>query len=207
MIAAVLVVASTNRGKVAELESLLGDLPLRLVPIDAALRDPPRVVEDGRTFAENAAKKARAAAAATGMLALADDSGLEVDALDGRPGVRSARFAREGAGDDENNAALIAELARSGRAGPFPARFRCVLAVADGRPGQRSPLLLTDGTCEGAIIDAPRGLHGFGYDPLFVVAGTGRTMAELTPAEKNRVSHRARAASALRPPLAALLTC
>jgi len=202
-----LVVATTNRGKLDELKALLGDLAVDVRGVAEVLRDPPEVVEDGATFEENAIKKARAVAEATLMPTLADDSGLEVDALGGRPGVRSARFAHPRATDAENNAALLAALGASahageadeaGGAGRFPARFRCVLAlvdpfVDDGRPR------VAHGVCEGAITRAPRGTAGFGYDPLFVVAGSDKTMAELDADEKNRVSHRARALHALRP--------
>jgi XTP/dITP diphosphohydrolase len=200
-----LVVATTNRGKLLELRALLHGLPIDVQAIAELLRDPPKVVEDGATFADNAIKKARAAAQATMMLALADDSGLEVDALDGRPGVRSARFAHSRATDAENNAALLAAL--GGVADPvpgatpfggFPARFRCVLALVDPFT-QGGQARTVEGVCEGVITLLPRGSGGFGYDPLFVVAGTDRTMAELGEDEKNRVSHRASAFAALRP--------
>jgi XTP/dITP diphosphohydrolase len=205
-----LVVATGNRGKLQELRALLADLPLRVVGVSEVLNPPPVVVEDGATFADNAIKKARAVARATMMLTLADDSGLEVDALGGRPGVRSARFAHERATDAENNAALLAALGglvdpapgvdeRSDAPG-FRARFRCVLALVDPFTGGGEPRTV-EGACEGAITRAPRGSGGFGYDPLFVVAGTGRTLAELGEDEKNRVSHRARAFAALRPML------
>jgi XTP/dITP diphosphohydrolase len=129
-------------------------------------------------------------------LALADDSGLEVDALGGRPGVRSARFAHERATDAENNAALLRELENI-EEGARGARFRCVLALVD--PWRESEALVAEGSCEGSIARAPRGNGGFGYDPLFVVAGhDGKAMAELSEADKNRVSHRARAVHALR---------
>ncbi|MBV9946889.1 MAG: non-canonical purine NTP pyrophosphatase, partial [Myxococcales bacterium] len=126
-----LVVATGNRGKVRELRALLGALPVELRAIGEIVHAPPAVVEDGATFEDNAAKKAWTAARATGLLALADDSGLEVDALGGRPGVRSARFAGESATDDENVAALLAALERSGMGPPCPARFRCALALVD----------------------------------------------------------------------------
>jgi XTP/dITP diphosphohydrolase len=199
-----LVVATSNRGKIDELRALLASLPVDLVALGEVVPHLSRVVEDGATFAGNAFKKARAAARATGMLALADDSGLEVDALDGRPGVRSARFAREEATDAENNSALLATLAASGRSPPFYARFRRVLALSDPDTGQ-GEVWIAEGVCEGTIASVPRGSLGFGYDPLFVVAGTARTMAELERNEKNAVSHRARAVAALRPQLARLL--
>jgi XTP/dITP diphosphohydrolase len=204
-----LVVATTNRGKLEELRALLAGLPLQVVAVAEVLREPPRVVEDGATFAENAVKKARAVARATMMLTLADDSGLEVDALDGRPGVRSARFAHERATDAENNAALLSALGIGHAAPPavaadapagegFPARFRCVLALVDPFTGGGEPRTV-EGVCEGEVTRVPRGSGGFGYDPLFVVAGTGQTMAELACAEKNRLSHRAKAFAAVRP--------
>jgi XTP/dITP diphosphohydrolase len=155
-------------------------------------------------------------------LTLADDSGLEVDALEGRPGVRSARFAHDRATDAENNAALLAALEALGEpsadvtrnarpngtphvtGGRFAARFRCVLALIDPFTGGGEPTLV-EGSCEGAITRTPRGSGGFGYDPLFVVEGTGKTMAELTPTEKNTYSHRGRAFAALRPILERVL--
>jgi XTP/dITP diphosphohydrolase len=203
-----LVVATGNRGKLAELRALLADLPLRVLSAAEVLVEPPVVVEDGETFAANAIKKAVAVARATGSLTLADDSGLEVDALDGKPGVRSARFAGEHATDAENCAALVAALRGRVPDSPegFRARFRCVLALVDPRSA-RDPAnpdaRIVEGACEGAIILEPRGASGFGYDPLVVIAGGPRTMAEMTDAEKNRVSHRARAFAALRPVLAA----
>ncbi len=214
-----LVVATTNRGKLEELRALLAGLPLTISTLGDVLPNAAAVVEDGATFADNATKKARAAAEATMMLSLADDSGLEVDALDGRPGVRSARFAHERATDAENNAALLAELeawsererdhagvasARLIEAGGFRARFRCVLALVDPFTGGGAPRIV-EGACEGLITRTPRGSGGFGYDPLFVVAGTGETMAELSPEAKNRRSHRASAFAALRPLLERVL--
>jgi XTP/dITP diphosphohydrolase len=201
-----LVVATTSRGKFKELASLLAGLPVEVRAIGDVLQALPRVVEDGATFAANAIKKAQAAADATGMMALADDSGLEVDALDGRPGLRSARFAHDRATDAENNAALLAALdalGKSRQATRFPARFRCVLAVVD--PSSTGEPWTVDGVCEGAITRAQRGAGGFGYDSLFVVAGTEKTMAELELGEKNRLSHRARAVAELRSRLAHLL--
>jgi XTP/dITP diphosphohydrolase len=160
-------------------------------------------------------KKARAVAHATMMLSLADDSGLEVALLGGRPGVRSARFAHERASDAENNAALLAALAAAHPASGDPvaegfgadelrARFRCVLALVDPFTGSGEPRIV-EGVCEGAITRTPRGSGGFGYDPLFVVAGTGKTLAELDPQTKNRVSHRGAAFAALVPVLGQVL--
>lgn len=195
-----IVLASNNHGKLAELRALLTDLPVQLLSLDAALGRSLHVVEDGDTFQANATLKARAACEASGLIALADDSGLEVRALGGRPGVRSARFAHEHATDAENNAALLAALEGvEDRA----ARFRCVLALA--RPGEHD-VRTTEGTCTGTIAHAPRGSGGFGYDPLFLVDSMGgRAMAELTDAEKNAVSHRGHAMQAMRDLLSPLL--
>lgn len=199
------VCATRNPGKVRELRALLADVPdLVLVGLDEmpAIAD---VIEDGVTFEANAIKKAREVAHATGMLALADDSGIEVDALGGRPGVRSARYAGEGATDADNNAKLLAEL-RGVSNDARTARYRVVLAFADptGALGER--VHTETGTCEGRIRDAPAGNGGFGYDPHFVPAGYERTMAELTAAEKNRISHRGEAARKMARFLAAYLS-
>jgi XTP/dITP diphosphohydrolase len=200
-----LVVATANRGKLEELRGLLAGLPVQVLSVSEVMPAPPHVVEDGATFEENAIKKAQAVARATCMLTVADDSGLEVDVLGGRPGVRSARFAHERATDAENNAALLAALAsKPGGAEGFRARFRCVLAVVDPFTNSGLPRTVT-GVCEGAVIRAPRGSGGFGYDPLFVVDGTNLTMAELPPQEKNRLSHRARAFASLGPLLQQIL--
>ncbi len=190
-----IVIASRNPGKVAEIRRFLDGMGLEVVGLDVfpAL---PEVEEDGRTFAENALKKARAAAAHTGLVALADDSGLEVDALGGRPGVYSARFAGPGAGDAANNARLLAEMA-SIPPGRRQARYRAVVAVVtpDGREE------LCEGVCDGEILTAPRGTGGFGYDPLFLVPRLGKTFAELSAEEREAVSHRFQALRALRPAL------
>jgi len=182
------VVATRNRHKLAELERLLAPLKLELLPDHVAL--PP---ETGATFRDNALLKARTAAAALDRPVLADDSGLCVAALGGRPGVRSARYAGEGASDRANLEKLVREM--SGRA-DRRAAFVCVLALVDPREGRE---LVVEGRCEGVLADAPRGEGGFGYDPLFVPddLGDGRTMAELEPGEKNAISHRGRAAQAL----------
>jgi XTP/dITP diphosphohydrolase len=205
-----LVVATSNRGKLDELRALLEGLPLQVKAASEVLEEPPRVVEDGETFADNAIKKAKTFAEATMMLTLADDSGLEVDALGGRPGVRSARFAHARATDAENNAALLAALdgveahGEIRAAATFPARFRCVLALVDPYTHGARPQTV-EGVCPGAITRAARGSGGFGYDPLFIVEGTDQTMAELGHVEKNRISHRARAFTALRPLLERVL--
>jgi len=184
------VVATANAHKVRELAALLDGLPVDLVARPEGLAMPE---ETGNTFLANARIKARAIAQATGEVALADDSGLEVDALGGDPGVISARYAGEGASDADNNAKLLAEL--SGIHGPNRrARFRCVLALVapDGRE------LTADGRCEGFVLDAERGAGGFGYDPLFQPEGDTRALAEYAEAEKNAISHRGRAARKLR---------
>ena len=160
---------------------------LQLLSAEEAKLEP--VAEDASTFQGNARKKALTAAKATGLLALADDSGLEVDALGGRPGVHSARYAaRDGvkSTDEENIKKLLGELTDVGQR---TARFRCVVALAMPQ-GQ---VWTTEGSCEGFITTEPQGQGGFGYDPVFSVAGLGRTMAQLTEAEKNRLSHRAKA--------------
>lgn len=186
------VVATRNPGKLREIVPLLAELRLELCTIDevapgAELR------EDGLTFEANARAKARAAARAAGLPAIADDSGLEVDALDGQPGVRSARYAGSPTDDARNNAKLIAALAaRPGAA--RSARFRCVAAFVDEARGID---IIRDGSCAGQVLEAPRGVGGFGYDPLFLVPALGRTMAELSLEEKNRLSHRAAAFRAL----------
>ena len=198
-----LVVATSNRGKLEEFRALLAGLPVRVHTIEEACAKPPTIVEDGATFEENAIKKARAVAGVSMMLTLADDSGLEVDALAGAPGPRSARYAHDRATDAENNAALLTALAALPDAvgtRPLAARFRCVLALIDPYASDPEPILV-EGRCEGTITRTPRGSGGFGYDPLFVVDGADKTMAELTEAEKNALSHRARAFAALRPVL------
>lgn len=198
-----LVVATTNRGKLTEIRELLADLDVEVLSVSDVSPKPIVVVEDGDTFEANAIKKAREVAARTMMLTLADDSGLEVDALGGEPGVRSARYADERATDAENNAHLLAALnalthASSGeRSLDWHARFRCVLALVDPYLRDGEPYVC-EGMCGGRITTAPRGTGGFGYDPLFVVDGMDRTIAELTETEKNHVSHRAQAMRNLR---------
>ena len=186
-----LLVATRNPHKLAELEQILGQDDARLAPLDAGVELPP---ETGETFAENALIKARAAGEFSGEPTIADDSGIEAAALGGRPGVRSARFAGDGATDEQNLALLLRELA------PFDDRrvaYVCVIALVD-RDGEEH---LFEGRCEGTLAREPRGSGGFGYDPAFVPDDSGdddpRTMAELSPAEKHAISHRGRAARAL----------
>ncbi len=190
-----LVLATKNVGKLREYQRLLAGVPeLELLTMDV-LSVAVEVVEDRDTFVGNALKKATEVAAATELPCLADDSGLEVDALDGRPGVRSARYAGDDATDADNNAKLLEELggvADDART----ARFRCAIAVVD--PNGRE-LAVVEGACEGRIGRELRGTHGFGYDPLFVPDGYAQTMAELGPDTKNRISHRAEAAAKLVP--------
>lgn len=186
-----MVLASSNPGKLQELQALLAPKGWRVEPQSRfGLVTPP---EDGSSFVENALIKARYALATTGLPCIADDSGLAVDALGGRPGIHSARYAGEGCGDDDNNRRLLEEL----RDIPEPrrgARYHCALVLM--RPDAPEPLVC-EASWEGSIALAPRGTGGFGYDPLFLVAGDTRTAAEMPAAEKNRVSHRARAFEAL----------
>jgi XTP/dITP diphosphohydrolase len=186
------VVASRNRGKLREIVPLLAGLDLDLVTIDDVAPGC-ELREDGATFEDNAFAKARQAADATGLTAIADDSGLEVDALGGAPGVHSARYAGLPSDDARNNAKLLDAL-RDVAPGARQARFRCVAAFVDPASGVE---LARSGDCAGEILQQPRGDLGFGYDPLFLVPALGRTMAELPLDEKNRLSHRAAAFRAL----------
>lgn len=191
-----LVVASDNPGKLAEISRLLAGTPWRVHPQRAFDVEP--VEESGATFLENALLKARHAAARAGIAALADDSGLEVDALGGAPGVRSARYAGEHASDADNVAKLLAALADVEPA-RRTARFRCVLVLV--RNADDPAPVVCEGVWEGTIAHAPRGSNGFGYDPVFIPAGENVTSAELAPAEKDRLSHRGQALRLLRPAL------
>jgi len=193
-----LVFATRNRGKLIELRELLADLPLEVLSVDDV--HVPEVDEDGDTFAANAIEKARAVSAATGLPALADDSGLEVDALDGAPGVHSARYAGDDATDDANNDKLLAALAGVPEA-QRTARFRSVLALADVNGQLGDEVITADGTCEGRVLDHRRGTGGFGYDPLFWAPELDATFAELGVGSKNDLSHRARAMRAMKPRL------
>ena len=181
------VLATRNRGKVSELQTLLKDMGVEVIAIDEAGKVP-EIIEDGATFRENAMKKALVVSKATGLTAIADDSGLEVDALDGRPGVFSARYSGEGATDRKNYLKLLDEM-QDVPDDKRTARFRCVMVAC--RPD--GECISSEGSCEGRIIKEPRGTQGFGYDPVFVPEKDSRTMAELTKKEKNRISHRGRA--------------
>jgi XTP/dITP diphosphohydrolase len=191
-------IASRNDHKLREIGRICADWPVGWLT-DADLEGTwPDIEETGDTYLENALLKARAVAAAFQVPALADDSGIEVDALGGGPGPRSARYAGEGATDERNLQALMRAVAGVPGAGRT-ARYRCVAAIAwpDGRE------LHTEGVCEGALVGKRRGSGGFGYDPIFVPVGWDRTMAELTADEKDRISHRGRAFRALREALGA----
>ena len=182
-----LAIASRNPGKIREILAICADWPVEWLTADGRW---PEVEETGATYLENALLKARAVSAALGIAAVADDSGIEVDALGGAPGPRSARYAGDAATDDQNLRTLIAALSgvpASGRT----ARYRCVAVLV--RPGEDE--VLAEGICEGLLVSKPRGTGGFGYDPIFVADATpGRTMAALADAEKDAISHRGRAA-------------
>jgi XTP/dITP diphosphohydrolase len=182
-----LVLATRNRGKVKELAGLLSSLPVEVLSLDD-FPEMPEVEEDGVTFKANAMKKALAVSLHTGEIALADDSGLEVDCLGGAPGVHSARFAGDGRDDRENNEKLL-RLMKNVPPEKRTARFKCVVALAtpDGR------MFTAEGDCEGVIGSSPKGGGGFGYDPLFVVPEFSKTFAELDLKTKNNISHRGRA--------------
>ncbi len=187
-----ILLATANRGKIKEIKEILEGLDLDIVTLDdyPGLSLPP---EDGSTFRENALIKARGAASKTGVAVLADDSGLEVDFLGGLPGIRSARYAGTGAQDKENWLKLLKELEGVPEE-KRRARFRCALALVwpDGEEE------VFEGSLDGVILGEPRGGHGFGYDPVFFIPEMGKTAAELTPNEKNSVSHRAKALEKLK---------
>jgi XTP/dITP diphosphohydrolase len=183
-----LVVGTNNAGKIRELNELLADLPVELFGLND-FENVTDVEETGATFAENARLKANSYARQTGFWALSDDSGLEVEALGGAPGVFSARYAGATAGDDERTAKLLAELAATGDEARR-ARFVCAMAVADEKGVIK---FLAEGICEGRIALTPRGANGFGYDPIFVPEGFTETFGELSSTVKGEISHRARA--------------
>ena len=182
-----LVLATRNRGKIREMHSVLGDLPVRIL---SALDYPelPPVAEDGLTFRDNAIKKAESVCSCLGLPSLADDSGLEIDFLDGQPGVFSSRFAGPES-DDRMNIAKVLSLLSGIPPEKRNARFRCIIALA--APGETTRTV--EGQCSGVIAAEPRGIAGFGYDPIFIVPEYDQTFAELGPEIKNRISHRARA--------------
>jgi len=187
-----LVIATGNPGKFKEIAALLDGLDVLLLPLDRVgpIEVPP---ESGESFQENAWIKAMAIAQATGWLALADDSGLEVDRLCGQPGVLSARFGGPEATDADRNQVILEKL-RGVPPEERTARFRCVVAIAD----PRGPVRVAEGICEGRIAEAPRGSSGFGYDPIFEIPSLGKTFAEVGPETKNRLSHRAKAMAGAR---------
>lgn len=188
-----LLIATNNQGKIVELQEILSDLPVELVtPAQIGLNL--EVEEDGHTYAENASKKALAFARASGLISLADDSGLEVDALGGAPGLYSARYSpKPGAKDADRRAYLLENL--QGQPRPWQAHFHATIAIAT----PQEDLYFAEGDCPGEIIPGERGTGGFGYDPIFYLTELGKTMAELPSKEKNRLSHRGRAALAARP--------
>ena len=186
-----LVIASRNPGKVREILAICVDWPVEWVTHEQVSW--PNVEETGSSYLENALLKARTVAEATGEAALADDSGIEVDALGGAPGPRSARYAGDGASDEDNLKSLLRAMAGVPSPGRT-ARYRAVAAVAFPEGGE----VWAEGVCEGVLRTKPSGSGGFGYDPIFEPAGWDRTMADLAPEEKHRISHRGRALRALR---------
>ncbi|HPD29592.1 MAG TPA: RdgB/HAM1 family non-canonical purine NTP pyrophosphatase [Phycisphaerae bacterium] len=201
-----ILLATGNAGKAREMKEILsgvGDEICRRVRWRhlQEFTGWPEAIEDGRTFLENAQSKALYYARLSGLWTIADDSGLEVDALGGEPGVRSARYAGEPKSDQANNALLVERLAGVPD-DQRTARFRCAVALADGR----QVLASAEGTVEGRIIDHPRGANGFGYDPHFLVVSAGMTAAEMPPEQKHAVSHRGQALRKLAVQLAALLS-
>jgi len=186
-----IVLATRNRGKIREIRAILSRFGARLRPLDD-FPQVPEIVEDGSTFLENVQKKARTAAQMTGRTTIADDSGLVVEALGGRPGVFSSRYAGPGATDADRAAKLLEEM-RDVPAEERGAAFHCVIGIAapDGREDY------VEGRCRGMITFEPRGASGFGFDPVFYYPPYGKTFAELAPSRKNRVSHRARALAKL----------
>jgi len=186
------VIATRNSGKLREIRAILSPLGLKIL----SLRDfpeVPEIIEDGQTFEENAVKKAAVVSRQTGRMAVADDSGLAVDALQGRPGVFSSRYAGEKATDAQRYQKLLKEMAGTPQ-GKRGAAFICAMAVAS----PKGKVEMVKGECRGEIAFAPKGSHGFGYDPVFYLPERGKTMAELEPDVKNRISHRAQALEKLK---------
>lgn len=197
-----LLVATTNPGKFAEVQAFLAKLPLQITSLKN-LTNPPEVVENGRTFEENALKKARTLAEYSGLLTLADDSGLEVDALGGEPGIYSARYAGAEGDDERNNQKLLGELTGVGEE-QRTARFVCALALCAPQSQGMNEWVVRQ-TCEGRIAFAPSGSYGFGYDPLFFYPPFGKTLGEIERDAKATVSHRGKALMKLAEVLATLL--
>src|SRR6266699_6152098 len=187
-----LLLATSNPHKIEEFRAIFSDLPLRLLSLNDLQLDI-EVEETGITVAENAELKARTYARSSGMLALADDSGLEIDALGGAPGVQSARYLGRQTSYEERFRRILEQL-KGLPTEQRAARFRCAIALAEPSGYTR----IVDGVIEGVIADSPRGEHGFGYDPIFLLPELGKTLAELAPELKNRISHRARAAQSAR---------
>jgi len=183
-----IVIATRNKNKKKELKKILEDLNIKILSIPGLKIHIPRVIEDGKTFRQNAIKKALTFSRYVDEIVLADDSGLEVDALDGRPGIRSSRFARAKAEDSENNAKLL-KLMKNVPEEKRGANFVCVAAIARGG----NLLDTAEGKCKGSIGFKPKGKSGFGYDPVFMPKGHQRTFAQLGALVKNKISHRARA--------------
>ncbi len=182
-----IILATRNTHKLQEFRDMLRDMDVEILSC-GDFPGCPDVVEDGATFDENALKKARAIAAHTGYVTIADDSGLEVDALGGQPGLFSARYAGEPADDNRNNKKLLSELdgvADENRG----AQFRCVIAIVDGKGREK----VVEGLCRGVILRKPKGVQGFGYDPLFLDPASGLTFAEMDAGSKNSISHRSQA--------------
>lgn len=197
-----LLVATTNPGKFAEVRAFLSELSLRIVSL-SALPDRPAIVEDGSTFEENALKKARTLADFSGMLTLADDSGLEVDALGGAPGIYSARYSGEEGNDEKNNEKLLKELENVPEE-KRTARFVCALALCAPKSWGMKDWVVQE-SCEGKIAFAPKGDNGFGYDPLFFYPPLGKTFGEIDRQTKATVSHRGKALKKLAEALPALV--
>ena len=194
-----LLIATNNQGKLKEIRAILGDLDIQLVsPADIGLDL--NVAEKGQTYAENAMKKALAFSQTSGMVSLADDSGLEVDALDGAPGLHSKRYASIPHAKDADRRAILLENL-NGKPRPWVARFRATMAIAGPGRGVK----LVEGICPGEVIPEERGMGGFGYDPIFLITDLNKTMAELSMDEKNRLSHRGQAVQKAIPILFELL--
>jgi XTP/dITP diphosphohydrolase len=195
-----LVLATTNKGKLQEIREILADLPVLIVGL-ADYPEIPAIAETGRTFRDNAVIKAQTVAEYTKELTLADDSGLEVDALNGAPGVYSARYGQPDWNFRRKSEYLLAQLAACDSQSRS-ARFRCAVALCDPVDAR---LETAEGTVEGEITEEPRGENGFGYDPIFYLPDLGRTMAELSEDHKNRLSHRSRALAVIRPILTSII--